>query len=219
MSQMTYDNEGNLVPLKSFSIGGNYLNTSTMPSVRNDLDPMSLAFANSSGFNQGNFNVGPTAGSNTEKTDAAYNKNYNLNPVDSTGPVSTSGFMSGGFIPNFIKDTSDKVDGLKDKFPRLNNLFSLGGDNEMLMNMMSNIGSAEFDDEGEMTNPGKGLFGREGGFMSKFGTGEGALSNLFNPKEGEFDFQSSLGKGFSSIGKGLLGQSYEFTSPFSPNRR
>ena len=41
----------------------------------------------------------------------------------------------------------------------------------------------------------------------------------YGPKEGGFDFQSSLGGGLSDIGEGLLGQSYEFTSPFSPNRR
>lgn len=172
-----------------------------------DIDPFELASARtygSTGLGTPNFSVGSTAGSTfMPEIDSPP-------PVNTSGPVSTPGFMSGGFIPNFITKTSESVDELKDKFPRLNNLFSLGKNNEMLLDMVSNIGSAEFDDEGEMTNPGTGLFGREGGFLSKFGTGQGALSNMSGP----LGIGGLLGKGLSDIGKDLEDGGYQYANPF-----
>ena len=78
------------------------------------------------------------------------------------------------------------------------------------MDMVSNIGSAEFDDEGEMTNPGTGLFGREGGFLSKFGTGQGALSGL----AGLSNIGGALGGGLSDIGKNLQDGGYQYANQF-----
>ena len=199
---MTYDNEGNLVPLENFSIGENYLNTSTMENM--DIDPFELASARtygSTGLGTPNFSVGDTAGSTFMPE---------IDPPDGSGPVSTPGFMLGGFIPNFITKTSESVDELKSKFPRLNNLFSLSGNNKMLMDMISNVGSAEFDDKGEMTNPGTGLFGREGGFLSKFGTGQGALSGM----SGLLGIGGALGEGLSNIGKDLEDGGYQYANPF-----
>lgn len=145
--------------------------------------------------------VGPTAGSTFTPEEDNSNEN-----------VRTFGFMPKYSRPlsNFITKTSESVDELKDKFPRLNNLLSLGGDNEMLMNMMSNIGSAEFDDKGKMTNPGTGLFGREGGFLSKFGTGQGALSGL----SGISGIGNMLGEGLSNIGENLQDGGYQYANPF-----
>lgn len=157
---------------------------------------------NTSGLGQPNFSVGDTAGSTftPEKKSPP--------PVDGSGPVSTPGFMSGGFIPNFINKTSESVDELKSKFPRLDNLLSLGGDKKMLMDMVSNIGSAKFDDEGEMTNPGTGLFGREGGFLSKFGTGQGKLAGILGIGG------RMLGEGLSEIGENLQDGGYQYSNPF-----
>jgi hypothetical protein len=45
---------------------------------------------------------------------------------------------------------------------------------------------------GKMTDKGKGLFGKEGGFMSKFGTGKGAMAGLMG----------GLGAGLSGMGGG-----------------
>ena len=157
---------------------------------------------NTSGLGQPNFSVGDTAGSTfTPEIDPPP-------PVDGSGPVSTPGFMSGGFIPNFINKTSESVDELKSKFPRLDNLLSLGGDKKMLMDMVSNIGSAKFDDEGEMTNPGTGLFGREGGFLSKFGTGQGKLAGILGIGG------RMLGEGLSEIGENLQDGGYQYSNPF-----
>jgi hypothetical protein len=71
------------------------------------------------------------------------------------------------------------------------------GTGEGTMRGFGRIGSAEYDDRGfiddpsktgaKMANPafgteldpGQGIFGKKGGFMSKFGTGHGLLSGLF----------------------------------------
>ena len=72
-----------------------------------------------------------------------------------------------------------------------------------------NIGSAEFDEDafvmanneptdilnpnyGKIKKEGKGLFGKAGGFMSKFGTGKGAIANFMK------------GPGMQAAGLGLL---------------
>lgn len=80
---------------------------------------------------------------------------------------------------------------------------------------LGNIGSAKFDEEafgpdGKTPNPnygkylrdpkdptkiigkGKGIFGKEGGFMSKFGTGKGAMAGLMG----------GLASGLGSMGEG-----------------
>ena len=49
---------------------------------------------------------------------------------------------------------------------------------------------------GKMTDKGKGLFGKEGGFMSKFGTGKGAMAGLMGGLAG------GLGAGLSGMGGG-----------------
>mgnify|MGYP003138973328 CR=1 FL=1 len=70
---------------------------------------------------------------------------------------------------------------------------------------LGNIGSAKFGDAGELTDPGKGLFGKEGGFMSKFGTGGGVLSGLLG----------GLGKGLGKAGENMLkSQSYMYKNPY-----
>ena len=156
---------------------------------------------NTSGLGQPNFSVGATAGSTfTPKIDPPP-------PVDGSGPfVSSPGGLK--VLPNFIKNTSESIDDLKNKFPRLNNLLNLGEDKRMLMDMVSNVGSAKFDDEGEMTDPGTGLFGREGGFLSKFGTGQGALSGILGIGG------RMLGEGLSEIGENLQDGGYQYSNPF-----
>ena len=154
---------------------------------------------NTSGLGQPNFSVGDTAGSTFTPEEDNSNEN-----------VRTFGFMPKYSRPlsNFITKTSESVDELKSKFPRLDNLLSLGGDKKMLMDMVSNIGSAKFDDEGEMTNPGKGLFGREGGFLSKFGTGQGKLAGILGIGG------RMLGEGLSEIGENLQDGGYQYANPF-----
>ena len=154
---------------------------------------------NTSGLGQPNFSVGDTAGSTFTPEMDSPNEN-----------VRTFGFMPqySRSLSDFITKTSESVDELKDKFPRLNSLLSLGGDKKMLLDMVSNVGSAKFNDEGEMTDPGKGLFGREGGFLSKFGTGQGALSGLSGIGS------RMLGEGLSDIGKNLQDGGYQYANPF-----
>lgn len=99
-----------------------------------------------------------------------------------------------------------------------------------------NIGSAKFDknpflkeggefmlneegdpianpDYGEMTDEGKGLFGKEGGFMSKFGTGEGIMSDLGGA------LGSGLGEGLLSMSQSLMGPGFQYDNPYSTRRR
>ena len=169
-----------------------------------DIDPFELASARtygSTGLGTPNFSVGDTAGSTfMPETDSSPTFN-------TSGPfVSLPGRLK--VLPSFIKDTSESIDDLKSKFPRLDNLFSLGGDKKMLIDMVSNVGSAKFDDEGEMTDPGTGLFGREGGFLSKFGTGQGALSGILGIGG------RMLGEGLSDIGEDLQDEGYQYANPF-----
>jgi hypothetical protein len=99
-----------------------------------------------------------------------------------------------------------------------------------------NIGSAKFDenpflkeggefmrneegdpianpDYGEMTDEGKGLFGKEGGFMSKFGTGEGMMSDLGGA------LGSGLSEGLLSMSQSLMGPGFQYDNPYSTRRR
>ena len=89
-----------------------------------------------------------------------------------------------------------------------------------------NIGSAEFDEDGfvmanneptEIINPnygkikkeGKGLFGKAGGFMSRFNTGRGALANFMKG-----DTTQSVGMGLLDISQSLMNQNQDIDLPF-----
>lgn len=92
---------------------------------------------------------------------------------------------------------------------------------------LGRIGSAQFgenqfilDEEGNPTekldprfgeeiSAGRGIFGKEGGFMSHFGTGEGKLAGLFGGLGGGEGLMSGLGAGFSSAGQNLMMGGYQ----------
>ena len=59
---------------------------------------------------------------------------------------------------------------------------------------------------GDQLTEGKGFFGKEGGFMSKFGTGQGALANMDWGAAGQ-----AIGSGLQNMGRNM-GQGFQYGS-------